>query len=1045
MDYDSAYVLYSAARDAVPTDLGLFMRFRGVAWYAGRSLEFRREYEALPGSSDPDLACLRILGTAPVYRPSLIGEVRALEQRLGESACSALIAAGTSLEAMQVYTPAEVLATWQRVARYRLRGVDIWAGYSHALIRMQRWSEAEAILRDAIRLHPHPLEKTELLFQLALTIVRRGDTARAGATQRALRAAIDRDGRPGLRKAELSYLIPRSSRASFRAATAELARLARRHSAWVLELSALEQEGAHFIDHGEPAAALEPLDRAATLSDSVGSAFWQAITYTRRGRAYAKLGRLSEAERDLLFAAARAREAREPYYVGEAYHNLAHVHEAQGRYGDASAAADQYISAFGANRLASPAMMSYHDAGMIRWKAGWHAAAHEAFREMVRIIDEQRQNYNWAGEYYERIGDWQRAVEYYQRGLQSRAPEDIRQRPDNLAGVARAFASLGLVDSAESAARAHDALFERWVAWNTPLLPGILARRGRLDEGVAVAATWAARQVRGGNVQGAAIAYLQLAELLHEWGKPPDARRAAQTAESLAVTLNLTDEMINARRIGGVALLNLGQVDSGLTMLRNSATLAESRPTAAGLLSTHVALGDALGKHGRSDQALAAYDRAARVVETMTAQFGLDLDRARFRARHLAPFDGALRTLLTDAESATRNELLVRWSQRRKAMALMLSTGIGSETGRMRLPSPLSIDKLRNRLGRDEALVDYVILDSLIAAIAVTRDQVSVLRLASAPAVISILADRLRRPLMATYVGRLDLARAPYDLAVAEELYERLIEPLLPVLGRRNRLILAPDGVLHHVPFEALVVRRRADRAGRETYASATYVTDGFELTYLPSPQFLQPAAKRDGGGVARSSRLVAITHQAPGGAREAEAISAAWPSGLADLLDGASATEGAVRANVGGRRMLHFATHAQADDRDPLSSHLRLAADAEHDGYLHLTEISQLHIEAPLVVLSACETLRGQLFHGEGMMGLARAFLAGGAGAVVATRWPVGPATADFMAEFYRTLAAGRAPASALHAARELMRRKPETAHPFYWAGFILILGKPT
>ncbi len=109
----------------------------------------------------------------------------------------------------------------------------------------------------------------------------------------------------------------------------------------------------------------------------------------------------------------------------------------------------------------------------------------------------------------------------------------------------------------------------------------------------------------------------------------------------------------------------------------------------------------------------------------------------------------------------------------------------------------------------------------------------------------------------------------------------------------------------------------------------------------------------------------------------------------------------------------------------------------------MHLNEITARPLRARLVVLSGCETLEGRLYQGEGMMGLARAFLVAGAHDVVATRWPVGPATADLMGEFYRRLAAGARPSEALQGAKRTLRAASATAHPFYWAGFTLVTGR--
>jgi CHAT domain-containing protein len=159
-------------------------------------------------------------------------------------------------------------------------------------------------------------------------------------------------------------------------------------------------------------------------------------------------------------------------------------------------------------------------------------------------------------------------------------------------------------------------------------------------------------------------------------------------------------------------------------------------------------------------------------------------------------------------------------------------------------------------------------------------------------------------------------------------------------------------------------------------------------------------------------------------------------------VLEGGNASETAVQEAAGRFTVLHFAVHAEADDREPLASHLRLARDATNDGFLHLGEIAAERRPGRLIVLSACETFSGRLYRGEGLMGLARAFLAGGAEAVVATQWPVGPDAAKLMGEFHRALAGGAAPASALRAARQVLRNQPATSHPFFWAGFVLVRG---
>jgi hypothetical protein len=176
-------------------------------------------------------------------------------------------------------------------------------------------------------------------------------------------------------------------------------------------------------------------------------------------------------------------------------------------------------------------MMSLHDAGMIRWKAGWHAAAAANFAEMVRVVDGEQGtlNYYWAGEFFERTGDLARALAYYQAGLAEEAP--CCTRALRLAGLVRVFEALGKDDSAAHAAAGHDSLVSDWTPLEHPLLPRFLARKGRTPEAVELAARWADRQLRNGNVEGAALATLEVADLSLAAGHPADALAAAKALD----------------------------------------------------------------------------------------------------------------------------------------------------------------------------------------------------------------------------------------------------------------------------------------------------------------------------------------------------------------------------------------------------------------------------------------------------------------------------------------------------------------------------------
>jgi CHAT domain-containing protein len=96
------------------------------------------------------------------------------------------------------------------------------------------------------------------------------------------------------------------------------------------------------------------------------------------------------------------------------------------------------------------------------------------------------------------------------------------------------------------------------------------------------------------------------------------------------------------------------------------------------------------------------------------------------------------------------------------------------------------------------------------------------------------------------------------------------------------------------------------------------------------------------------------------------------------------------------------------------------------------------------LAVLSACETARGRIGAGEGMIGLSWAMFIAGVPSIVVSQWKIESAgTRDLMVDFHRALLSGKnkpSKADALRQAALKLMRNPQTQHPFYWAGFILV-----
>lgn len=336
----------------------------------------------------------------------------------------------------------------------------------------------------------------------------------------------------------------------------------------------------------------------------------------------------------------------------------------------------------------------------------------------------------------------------------------------------------------------------------------------------------------------------------------------------------------------------------------------------------------------------------------------------------------------------------------------------------------------------------------------------------------------------------------------ARALYNALLAPAQKDGQFRgiSRLVLCPNGLLWDVPFATLLnkdnqsllsrftlsqaasasvylaTQNRAMRQARERNASATLrflaVADPAFAEYkqgfgndpalpgqrplptpdrplpspdrpLPSPDRPLPVADRAllPPEAMRGGKLASL----PGTRREAKAIHAAFPG--ATVLTGADAQEGTIKTLAPQCRFLHLATHGFANNAAPLLSAVVLAEPpkdgpgSSEDGFLTARELLDMdlsHVE--LVTLSACNTARGQNQDGEGMVGLTWSLFAAGCPTQVLSQWAVNDqSTATLMEQFYANLKAGNPKAEALRQAALFVSKRPQTAHPYYWAPFVL------
>jgi CHAT domain-containing protein/Tfp pilus assembly protein PilF len=296
----------------------------------------------------------------------------------------------------------------------------------------------------------------------------------------------------------------------------------------------------------------------------------------------------------------------------------------------------------------------------------------------------------------------------------------------------------------------------------------------------------------------------------------------------------------------------------------------------------------------------------------------------------------------------------------------------------------------------------------------------------------------------------------------ARELYDLLLKPAGEQLRGKSRLVIVPDGPLWELPIQALQT------------PSGRYLIDDHAIFYAPSLTVLREMIRTREREIkpAGAPALLALGNPAlgnetvtrvkavlmdenleplPDAERQVKTLGRIYGAENSKIYVGAEAREERFKSEARNFQILHLATHGVLNNRNPMYSHLLLAqtggAVAE-DGLLEARELMKLDLNADLAVLSACETARGRVGKGEGMIGLTWALFVAGAPTTVVSRWKVrSDSTAELMVEFHRKLktgldskSAGASVSAALREAALKLKRDSRFRHPFHWAGFVVV-----
>ncbi len=603
------------------------------------------------------------------------------------------------------------------------------------------------------------------------------------------------------------------------------------------------------------------------------------------------------------------------------------------------------------------------------------------------------------GNFYNELGDLVRAEQYYGRAVamaERLGETGARTQALPLLNLANALVAQGRRQEARPLLGRVQALAE--ATRSAPLYASVLHNQANLerDDG-----------------------HVELAITLHE--------RSLKVREGGGESISLVETLTELGRLH----LGSGELDQAFLYLKRAQDIADRTGDPGAQARATIFLAAYYDARGEWDEALRRYEAARALVERMRLVIDEGEARQAFLAWRQAPYLGVA---AAHASSGRPVDALVAVEGARARTLLDL---MDDEGGRAWLASKTDTQTaIQQVLPPGTAAMEFVVESQRVWVYLVKSTaaglQVRAEKIALTPTDVTDLATRF-----ADSIATRDLGFASSGHA----LYDALLAPHEAWLADVQHLVLVPDGVLWRVPFQAL------------RPAAGSYLIERMTVSYAPSLAARAALQARAATRTMRpTTRLLALGDPIlpaelkrpalPQARREVNAIAALYGNSGGRVFVGAEATPDVLRSHAADASVLHIATHGVLEDAAPMSSHVLLAGS---EARFEARDWLDLKLNADLVVLSACQTARGALGGGEGIIGLTWGVFASGASSAIVSQWEVDSAsTTSLMIALHKHLIAQQdgivAPADALRAAATSMLADARYRHPFYWAGFVAI-----
>ena len=790
---------------------------------------------------------------------------------------------------------------------------------------------------------------------------------------------------------------------------------------------------------GQYPQALEHYQQALAIEREVGDCTGEGRTLNNIGLVYASLGQYPQALEHYQQAFTITREVGDHTGEGATLSNIGLVYASLGQYPQALEHYQQALTILRAVGERTEEGATLNNIGWVYQSLGQYPKALEHYQQALTIakaVDDRagkRRMLNNIGVFYDSLGQYPKALEHYQQALTiARAVGDRAGEGTMLNNIGLVYDSLGQYPQAlehyqqaltiltEVGDRAGEGTTLNNIGAIYDSLGQYPQALEHYQQTLIIARAVGDRAGEGRTLNNIGLVYNHL-------GQYPQAR--AQYQQALTILREVGNRAVEGTTLNnmGTALLEAGQFVAATETLFSAIEVRESLRAPDLSDASKIALIDTQkSSYVFLQQALIAQNQtetALEIAERGRARAFVDLlsRRVSSAAQPIAPSIPTLKQIQQIAYQ--QNATLVQYSIAYKPDA---------EARQVWQPSELYIWVIKPTGEITFRSTDLSTLDSPLSTLVNLSRQAIGAR------------DR------GYSIPITPVLRQPQQEAIRlQQLYQILIAPIADLLPTDSfdRIIFIPQGELFLVPFAALQA------------PNGSYLIQAHTLSTAPSIQVLSLTHQLQRDRSIDFSRALIVGNPTmpplptllPQSRQTLSALPRAEQEAIAiaqqlqtQPLIGDAATETVVVQRMATASVIHLATHGLLEYGNPQASGVRdlpgaivLARSDQDDGLLTSSKILNLTLRANLVVLSACDTGRGDIT-GDGVIGLSRSLISAGAASVVVSLWKVADhSTEKLMTEFYRRLQQSGKAQALRQAMLSTMRQYPD---PIDWAAFTLI-----